>query len=216
MDKTIGRDIIRRWRGNPLITPRDLSFQCSDICNAGVAQIGDEVRLLVTVEALEGYCHLHVARSKTGQQFWMSDRPLMRSSDDPHFREAEGYGVRDARVTPMDGTYYITYVAQGQTGFRVALARTDDFETIERIGVICEPDTKSGALFPRKIDGRYAMLTRPEQGGSIWLSTSDDLIYLGRSEVVMTPRGGFWDADKIGTAGPPIEIDRGWLLIYYG
>jgi len=216
MDGTSGRDIIRRWAGNPLITPSDLSFQCSDICNAGVTLFRDECLLLVTVEALEGVCGLYVARSKNGHQFWVADKPFMLRSRDERFAEAESYGVRDARITAADGAYYIAYVAQSDSGFRVGLARTEDFVSVERIGLLSQPDTKNGALFPAKVKGRHAILTRPEQGASIWISYSDDLTYWGGSEVVLTPRGGFWDANKVGAAGPPIEIDEGWLLIYYG
>ena len=216
MDHGIGRDVIRRWAGNPLITVEDLRFQCSDICNAGVVRHNGEYILLVTVEALEGHCSLYLARSKNGQQFWMEEEPFMVREPTEPFGRAESFGVRDARITPMDGGYYIAYLAQGDDGFRVGLARTEDFQSVQRIAMVSEPDCKSGAMFGRKIAGRYAILTRPEQGESIWVQYSDDLIYWGSASVVISPRGGFWDADRIGAAGPPIEIEEGWLLIYYG
>jgi predicted GH43/DUF377 family glycosyl hydrolase len=112
--------------------------------------------------------------------------------------------------------YYITYVADSPCGLRVGLARTADFRSVERLGIVTEPDTKGGALFPEKINGRYAMLERPNPGLSIWLSYSDDLEFWGSSVAVMTPRGGYWDSNRIGLAGPPLRIDQGWLLIYYG
>jgi predicted GH43/DUF377 family glycosyl hydrolase len=110
----------------------------------------------------------------------------------------------------------IAYVADSETGKRVGLARTEDFQSVERMNFVSEPDTKSGALFARKIGGRYAMLQRPSAGGSIWISYSDDLMYWGSSTVVITPRCGYWDSTRVGAAGPPIEIDQGWMLIYYG
>ncbi|MHC4509848.1 MAG: glycoside hydrolase family 130 protein, partial [Planctomycetota bacterium] len=73
-------------------------------------------------------------------------------------------------------------------------------------------------LFPKKFDRQsagYAMLERPS-GGSIWISYSDDFVHWGASTIVLTPRGGYWDSNRIGPAGPPIEFDGGWLLIYYG
>jgi predicted GH43/DUF377 family glycosyl hydrolase len=60
------------------------------------------------------------------------------------------------------------------------------------------------------------MLERPSSGVSIWLSFSYDLIHWGSSTVVLTPRSGYWDSHRVGAAGPPIEIEQGWLLIYYG
>ena len=76
--------------------------------------------------------------------------------------------------------------------------------------MISEPDTKAGALFPRKIKGKFARLERPWDGGSIWVSYSDDLEFWGESEAVMTPRGGFWDFHRIGAATPPIETTKGF------
>ena len=112
--------------------------------------------------------------------------------------------------------YYITFVASSECGKRIGLARTKDFKSVERMGFVSEPDSKSGALFPKKIRGQYTMLQRPSAGGSIWISYSEDLTYWGSSTIIMTPRGGHWDSTRIGAAGPPIEIDQGWLLIYYG
>ena len=60
------------------------------------------------------------------------------------------------------------------------------------------------------------MLERPSAGDSIWISYSDDLIHWGSSKVVITPRGGYWESNRVGAAVPPIEIEQGWLLIYYG
>jgi predicted GH43/DUF377 family glycosyl hydrolase len=82
--------------------------------------------------------------------------------------------------------------------------------------MISEPDTKAGVLFPEKIRGRYARLERPGQGESIWITYSDDLIHWGASELVMSPRGGYWDTNRIGAGAVPIAIEKGWLLIYYG
>jgi predicted GH43/DUF377 family glycosyl hydrolase len=90
-----------------------------------------------------------------------------------------------------------------------------DFKKVERLGIISEPETKAGALFPAKFKGRYARLERPRQSGSIWISYSKDLLTWGEMEVVLGPRRGFWDTDRIGCAVPPILIDEGWLLIYY-
>ncbi len=216
MIKRKGRDVISRHPGNPLITLRDVPFQCMDVHNAAVVRRGDEYLLLVTIEMLEGFVRIYPARSSDGYEFAVEDEPFMTGAVEGPYASAEDLGVRDPRVTYIDDYYYISYVAQGTDGFRVGLARTKDFKTVERFALVSQPDTKGCALFDRKINGRYAILTRPEHGGSIWISYSHDLVYWGESDVVMSPRGGFWDADKVGAAAPPIEIDAGWLLIYYG
>ena len=216
MEGRTGQDVIRRWVDNPLIALEDVPFPCSDVLNAAIVRHAGEYVMLVTVEALEGRCRIFPARSRNGTTFSVAPTPLMVPAAEGPYCQHESFGIRDPRITPMDGAFYITYVADGDHGLRVGLARTDDFQSIERIGLATEVDFKNGVLLPRKIDGRYALLTRPMEGGSIWICYSHDLRFWSGGETVMTPRWGYWDANLIGAAAPPIEIDRGWLLIYYG
>ena len=216
MQRGRGLDIIRRSKGNPIITIEDLSFRCADICNAGAIKTDGEYVLLISIQQLEGSVSVYPARSRDGYTFDIDAKPLISPNAQGELAPYEEMGVLDARITPLDDTFYILYDALGRHGYCLGLARTDDFRTVERLGIISQPDTKAGALFPRKLNGRYARLERPWNGGSIWVTYSDDLEYWGWSEVVMTPRGGFWDASRIGTSAPPIAIDEGWLLIYYG
>lgn len=211
-----GPDIVHRWEGNPIITIDDLSFRCGDICNAGAVKVGQEYILLVTIESLEGFFSIYPARSSDGYYFEVADQPLLAPSSQEAFAIYEEQGVLDPRITLLEDKYYISYNALGRHGYRLGLARTQDFRSVERLGLVSEPDTKAGALFPKKIDGKYARLERPWAGNSIWISFSNDLEYWGWSEIVMTPRAGFWDSDRIGAATPPMEIDQGWLFIYYG
>lgn len=211
-----GRDVIHRYKGNPLIAIEDLPFRCSDIWNAGVVRFRGEYLLLLTVETLEGLSSIYLAHSTDGHNFFVEPKPFMAASEHGPFAQYETFGIRDPRITRIDETYYITFLADSESGKRVGLARTNDFQSVERMHLVSEPDTKSGALFARKLGGRYAMLERPSAGGSIWITYSDDLVYWGSSTVVLTPRSGYWDSTRIGAAGPPIEINQGWLLIYYG
>ncbi len=212
----MGPDVIYRYRGNPIIGIKDLPFRCSDIWNAGVVRFQEECLLLVTVETLEGLAGIYPAHSVDGRHFLIDRSPLLSACKCQVCSCYKTYGVRDPRITQVDGTYYITYVAACECGQRLGLVRTKDFRTVEEMPYLSQPDNKSAALFSRQIAGRYAMLERPSEGGSIWVSFSDDLVYWGESTVVMTPRSGHWDCNRIGTACPPIEIEQGWLLIYYG
>jgi len=211
-----GGDTIPRWRGNPIVTLDDLSFRCNIIRNAGAVKVGDEYLLLLTIQCLRGVCRIYAAHSRDGYYFEVSDWPLMAPSPDEEYAVYEQQGVLDARVVLLEGSHYICYDALGPHGYRLGLARTSDFRTVERLGLVSQPDTKCGVLFPRRIGGKYARLERPSAGSSIWVSYSDDLVYWGWAEVVMTPRGGFWDSDRIGVATPPVETEWGWLLVYYG
>jgi len=210
------RDVIHRWEGNPLIRLENIGFMCADIHSAGATVYKDSALLLVTIEHLEGHQAVHLAHCDEAGKFYISREPFLAPSTDSAYAVYEERGVMDARVSYMDNMYYIAYLANGRHGYRVGLARTEDFKSVERLGLISEPDTKGGALFPEKIRGRYAMLTRPKEGGSIWISFSDDLVHWGGFRGVLRPRPGFWDAARLGVGVPPIKTEYGWLLIYYG
>lgn len=134
------------------------------------------------------------------------------------FKEYERKGIEDPRITKIDDTYYIMYTAVSPYGPLLALAKTTDFKNFERIALISEPENKDGALFPEKINGKYARFDRPVAGGiaNIWISYSDDLITWGNSRCVMTVRDDHWDSWRIGASSQPIKIEDGWLLIYHG
>ncbi len=215
LTKRCGRDIVHRWEQNPLIGINDLDFNCSDIHNAGVVYFQDEVLLLVTIEYLTGHQGIHIARPTSDGIYKVDNTPFLNQSAEPEYKRHESRGVLDGRVTFLDGVYYILYNAFGNYGYRLALARTEDFRSVERIGLISEPDTKAGVLFPHKIKGRYARLERPSDY-SIWVTYSDDLLHWGGSELVISPRGGFWDENRIGAGATPMEIEHGWLVLYYG
>src|SRR3954454_14976418 len=70
--------------------------------------------------------------------------------------EAEEFGVEDARITPLDGRFWFTYVAVSRHGAATALASTTDFRTFDRHGVIFCPENKDVVRFPERIGGPYA------------------------------------------------------------
>jgi beta-1,4-mannooligosaccharide/beta-1,4-mannosyl-N-acetylglucosamine phosphorylase len=76
-------------------------------------------------------------------------------------------------------------------------------------------------LFPKKINGNYAMLSRPSDTGhtafgDIFYSESPDLTYWGKHRHVMGTINDGWQSTKVGAGPVPIEIKKGWLLIYHG
>jgi len=210
------RDVIRRSDRNPLVSLADLPFRCADIWNAGLTRFDGFYLMLITIETLEGQYRICKAVSDDGGNYTVEERAFMIPSDEEPYSTYESMGVRDPRITPIADSYYLTYVAEGDHGLRVGLVRTDDFRSLQRLGYPSQVDVKSGALFPERFKGRYALLKRPSDGASIWISYSEDLEFWGDEKVVMAPRGGYWDSARIGAAAPPIEIDEGWLLIYYG
>lgn len=130
------------------------------------------------------------------------------------------HGVEDLRLvrfTDDDGhaSYMGTYTAFGGESVRQELLRTDDFVTFElaalRGAMSC---TKGMALFPRRIDGRYAMLGRQDHE-NIWFLQSNDLYHWDSGAVIVSPRWP-WEFVQMGNCGSPIEIDEGWLVITHG
>jgi len=213
-----GRDLLHRWEGNPAITVDDLPFRANTVFNGTPIETPDGVYLLLRIEGQHGYSLFALARSRDGLHFEVDPKPVMVPARKGPFAVHETAGIEDPRVTVLEGTCYVVYTAVGPCGPRIALAKTEDYVHYERVAVISEPGNKDGILFPRKIGGRYARLDRPIGlgRGSIWVSYSPDLIHWGDAEVVLPPRGGYWDDYRVGASATPIETEQGWLEIYHG
>jgi predicted GH43/DUF377 family glycosyl hydrolase len=99
------------------------------------------------------------------------------------------------------------------------LARTKDFNTVERVAYITQPDMRNVVIFPEKFGEYYVRLDRPHTEltrWSIWVSYSEDLVHWGRSKIVLRAQRYRWDSMKLGPGAPPIKTDKGWLNIYHG
>ncbi len=132
----------------------------------------------------------------------------------------ESHGMEDARFvrfTRDDGTvvYYATYTAYD--GFRILpqLIETPDFRSF-RIATLngSSVQNKGIALFPRKIDGRYAALSR-EDNENNYLMLSDSVRLWQETEKIQIPDRP-WELMQIGNCGSPVETEAGWLVITHG
>lgn len=134
------------------------------------------------------------------------------------FRQRAGLeDLRLVRFTEEDGrcSYLGTYTAFSGEGIRQELLRTTDFITYELNALRGSLSaTKGMALFPRRIDGRYAMLGRQDHE-NIWLLRSNELYEWDAGEVIISPRWP-WEFIQLGNCGSPVEIDEGWLVITHG
>ncbi|HOC31338.1 MAG TPA: glycosidase [Armatimonadota bacterium] len=213
-------ELLRRYPGNPVVQASDVPYECNTIFNAGVTTWKDETLLLLRVEDRIGYSHLTVATSKDGLTDWnIRDEPLMTPGL-PEF-PYEAFGVEDARITYVQetGDYLIAYTAYSFLGAGVALARTRDWQTVERLGLIFPPNNKDACVFPRKINGMWVMLHRPVSGDAehMWLAYSPDLHHWGHHRYVLLEASGpRWDAARIGAGTVPVETEEGWLIFYHG
>jgi beta-1,2-mannobiose phosphorylase / 1,2-beta-oligomannan phosphorylase len=161
----------------------------------------------------------------------VSHLQLFRSSDGNHeswvfvaaiFPEGpwEEYGIEDPRITKIDHTYWITYVAVSRSGAATALMSTTDFVSFQRHGIIFPSENKDVVLFPSLIDGDFVALHRPNPRShfsppQIWLARSPDMIHWGRHEFVLRGEHA-WEGDRVGSGTPPILCNEGWLSLYHG
>jgi predicted GH43/DUF377 family glycosyl hydrolase len=163
---------------------------------------------------------LCAARSANGVDGWQIDPQPTLLADPDHYPE-ELWGIEDPRITyvPELSKYAVVFTAYTPDGAGVALALTKDFRRFERYGLIMQPDDKDAALLPRRFGGNWALIHRPmsPRGAHMWISYSHDLRQWGGHKLILDARlGGWWDANKIGLSPPPIETEKGWLVVYHG
>ena len=143
------KPIFKRCPHNPIITIKDLPFHAEAVLNPGAAEMDGQVVLLLRVEDTDGISSLYTARSADGIGGWkISKTPLLRGGH-PRFKY-ENWGCEDARITYIadEKQWYITYTAYSPAGAAVGLARTRDFVTVERMGLVLPPNNKDACLFP--------------------------------------------------------------------
>jgi beta-1,4-mannooligosaccharide/beta-1,4-mannosyl-N-acetylglucosamine phosphorylase len=214
------RDVVWRHSANPIIGRHHMPG-VQGIYNSAVAPYGDGFVGVFRLEKRTRFPHLHVGWSDDGLDWHIEPEPVEFEIGNLGLESDYAY---DPRVCQIDGTYYVTWCG-GYNGPTISVAKTRDFETFERMENAFLPFNRNGVLFPRKIGGKYFMLSRPSDDGhtpfgDIYLSQSPDMCHWGMHRLVMR-RGGsevgqWWQRTKIGAGPIPIETDEGWLMIYHG
>lgn len=132
----------------------------------------------------------------------------------------ESNGVEDARFVRFvddDGsiTYYATYTAYNGREILPQLIETKDFHCF-KISTLNGPmaRNKGMALFPRKINGKYVMITRTD-GENLYLSYSDNIHFWYEGTKIEAPENP-WELVQIGNCGSPLETKKGWLMLTHG
>ncbi len=133
--------------------------------------------------------------------------------------ESQSNGIEDARFVAFedDGrrTYYATYTAYSGRAIRSELIETTDFRTFRMTPLRGSAARNKGmSLFPRKINGRYAMIGR-QDNENLYLIYSDDLYTWDGGTAILKPEFP-WEFVQIGNCGSPIELEEGWLLLTHG
>jgi predicted GH43/DUF377 family glycosyl hydrolase len=133
--------------------------------------------------------------------------------------DSQSNGIEDARFVQFsDGdhkTYYATYTAYSGLAIRSELIETHDFLSFRMSPLRGTAARNKGmALFPRKIDGKYAMIAR-QDNENLYLIYSNDLYRWDGGQAILKPQFP-WEFVQIGNCGSPIELDEGWLLLTHG
>ncbi len=133
--------------------------------------------------------------------------------------DSQSQGIEDARFVEFsDGgrkTYYATYTAYTGRAIRSELIETNDFLSFRMSPLHGTAARNKGmALFPRRIDGKYAMIAR-QDNENLYLIYSDDLYRWDGGQPILKPQFP-WEFVQIGNCGSPIELHEGWLLLTHG
>lgn len=211
--------VVERYESNPILTRGDVPYPVGTVHNAGVVKHNKRYIMLFRSHLHNGRSIIGRAESDDGFNFEVHPESFLTPASGGVFAEYEAYGVEDLRICPFEDHYLLCYSAYSKHGVRIGLAKTEDFEKVERVALITEADMRNVVIFPEKIDGQYVRLDRPHtkiQPWSIWISFSPDLIHWGKSKMIIKPLQYHWDEMKVGPGAPPVKTEKGWLNIYHG
>ena len=209
----------------PVISPAGGGWQSAGTFNPAVTEASGKIVMLYRAQDSQGTSRLGYADSADGVHFKRRDEPVLNPTES---YEKNG-GVEDPRLVQFGDAYYLTYTGYNKTNAQLCLATSTDLIHWERKGVIIPANkgnwnvkwTKSGAIVPEKIDGKYWMYflgtsaDDKDQGG---LAYSQDLMHW--TEATKTPvlpvRPGQFDS-RVAEPGPaPILTPNGIVLVYNG
>ncbi len=209
-------DVIWRYSANPII-PRDLIPTSNSIFNSAVVPFNGAFSGVFRCDNKKREMNLHRGFSPDGFHWKIDETPIQWLFDDPELSVFE-YRY-DPRVTWIEDCYYITW-CNGFHGPTIGIGYTFDFKDFHFLENALLPYNRNGVLFPRKINDKYMLLSRPSDNGhtpfgNIYLSQSPDMLHWGEHRFVMGTKSG-WQSTKIGAGPTPIETPEGWLLFYHG
>ena len=228
----------RRASETPILSPEGANWESAGTFNPAVisTSMPKSVRTASGVEAKKivmlyraqdaaGTSRIGYAESTDGIHFVRSAQPVLYPEAD---YEKDG-GVEDPRLQQFGDTYYLTYTGYNKKDAQLCLAESKDLIHWERKGVILPAYkgnwnvawTKSGAIVPEKIGGKYWMYwlgTAADKTDQMGLSYSDDLLHW--TEATQTPvlprRPGKFDSRVVEPGPPPMVTPAGIVLVYNG
>ena len=209
-----------RFSQNPIIDRYQIP--CSNsIFNSAVVPFGDGFAGVFRCDNKAVQMNIFAGFSRDGINWEIEHEPIRFKAGNTEMIESD-YKY-DPRVTWIGDRYWITW-CNGYNGPTIGIGYTFDFKEFFQCENAFLPFNRNGVLFPEKIDGKYAMLSRPSDNGhtpfgDIFISYSPDMKYWGEHRCVMkvTPfEESAWQCLKIGAGSVPFLTDEGWLMFYHG
>jgi predicted GH43/DUF377 family glycosyl hydrolase len=209
----------------PVIAPRGNGWEVAGAFNPAVIMRRDKIVMLYRAQDKQGRSRLGYAESADGIHFTRREEPVLSPTED---YEKNG-GVEDPRLVQFGDTYYLTYTGYNKKDAQLCLATSTDLIHWDRKGVIIPANqgnwnvkwTKSGAIVPEKIGGKYWMYflgTSADNKDQAGLASSTDLLHWTEAtQVPVLPvRPGHFDSRVAEPGPPPIVTPNGIVLIYNG
>ena len=217
-----------RSESNPIVVGKDIPAinpsleDVSSVFNPGAIMFEGKYLLMLRVQNRGRHTYFVMAESENGIDYKVEDKIV-------NFEGLENLGLTlhhmyDPRITKIEDEYYIMFAMDVEDYCSLGLARTNDFQKFEFMGIVSDKDVRNGVLFPEKINGQFYRLDRPNtaqveggplSGNSIFLSKSKDLIHWERTDLIAKGINHYWD-EMVGSGPPPIKTRKGWLHIYHG
>jgi len=217
--------VVHRYEGNPVLSPRQVPYGPAMVFNAGVTKYEGKYAMVFRNDYGDEQAERVHASRTTNLGLAFSDDGIhweVRPSPVWQWFDEEVDRVYDPRLTVIDGKVYLCFAMDTKHGLRGGIATTEDFESFDVVS-LSVPDNRNMVLFPERIGGRYLRLERPmpvySRGGrdrfDLWLSESPDLVYWGKSSLVLGVEQVAYANDKIGPGAPPVRTKQGWLTTFH-
>lgn len=209
-----------RYSENPIIE-RYATPTSNSIFNSAVVPFNDGYAGVFRCDNKAVQMNIHAGFSKNGIDWDINPEPIFMQAGNTEMIQSD-YKY-DPRVTFIEDRYWVTW-CNGYHGPTIGIAYTFDFIEFFQCENAFLPFNRNGVLFPKKINGKYAMLSRPSDNGhtpfgDIYISYSPDMKFWGEHRCVMKVApfmDSAWQCTKIGAGPVPILTNEGWLLFYHG
>ena len=215
----------KRMSETPILAPQGNTWESAGAFNPAVIVRDGKFIMLYRAQDPAGTSRLGYAESSDGIHFTPRPEPVLGPEAD---YEKDG-GVEDPRLVEIGDTYYLTYTGYNKKDAQLCLAESKDLIHWKRLGVIVPAYqgtwnrawTKSGAIVPEKIDGKYWMYwlgTAGDKTDQMGLSSSTDLLHWHEeTETPVLPRRpGKFDSRVVEPGPPPLVTLQGIVLVYNG